>query len=110
MGAGTPTNPPLSTTNANTRGSVPAQTPNSQTTSGSFSTTLAAGMPQNQPGSTRNADTKKSEKVKDFYSSLLNKKKDKNRASATIGGEKQPPTQSNGEAETILEDGQEWVN
>lgn len=67
---------------------------------------MAAGMPQNQPGSTRNADTKKSEKVKDFYSSLLNKKKDKNRASATAVG-KQPPTPSNGEAPSIPEDGGE---
>ena len=63
-------------------------------------------MPQ-QPGSTRNADTKKSEKVKDFYSSLLNKKKDKNRASATAAGGKQPPTPSNGEAPSIPEDNQE---
>jgi hypothetical protein len=69
-------------------------------------------MLPNQPASTRNADTKKSEKVKDFYSSLLNKKKDKNRASvsgtlATTMGEKQPPTPSNEEGESIPEEGQD---
>lgn len=86
MGAGiTPTAPLPTSANANPRGSVPSQTPTSMS-SGS-GTSLASGMtPLNQPGSTRNADTKKSEKVKDFYSSLLNKKKDKNRASTTTVG------------------------
>ena len=71
---------------------MPAQSPMAPTQGAE--TTLSSGMAK-QPGSTRNTDSKKSEKVKDFYSNLLNKKKDKNRASAAGG--KQPPTPSNTE-------------
>jgi hypothetical protein len=74
------------------RPSVPLQNPTTDL-QGAQPSTAPAGAPATLPGSTRNADTKKSEKVKDFYSSLLNKKKDKNRVTG-----KQPPTPSNGEA------------
>jgi hypothetical protein len=42
---------------------------------------MPGGDPSAQPTSTKNTDTKKSEKVKNFYSSLLKKKDNKNRQS-----------------------------
>mgnify|MGYP006893428482 CR=1 FL=1 len=45
MGPGITPTPPLSTTNANPRASVPSSTPQSMTSAAAGGTTLSAGMP-----------------------------------------------------------------